>query len=335
MSKDVSNMNKILMIRFGIISVGVLLSLALLNISCNKLELVRVMDTSTDSILISGSTVVVYGTALDLGSGGVVAHGHCWATHQEPTVGDNYSDNGPVYWENPFYSTLQSIRPGVKHYVRSYMFDGGKYTYGDLMSFEITADNIQFNSENISKIDPLTIQISSSTTGIGSIKFSDHGHCWSQTDPPTINDSATSLGEYNADASFTSEISNLSRGRYYIRGYLENEGVVVYTNTTIYSSEITIQTRTISFNEDNHVVAQGNIISLGTMPIQQHGHCWSATSSRPDYNSTKSSLGPVFEPAQFNTIIPGLESGTTYYIRAYATDGSFVYYGEIKSFVAN
>ena len=325
--------------KFNFWTNGVLLLMILFiisGLSCQKLELVRVVDTSTDSISISGSTVTVYGTALDLGSGDVVSHGHCWATHEEPTIADNYSDNGPVYWVNPFYSILKSIKPGIKHYVRSYMFDGAQYTYGNVVSFEITAENIQFNTDHFSRQDDhTTVLVSSSTFGIGSINFTNHGHCWSLNDPPTINDSITSLGQYNSDTSFTSTLTNLTLGRYYIRGYLENEGVIVYSATRVYDSDIFVQSGTISINPDNTVAAQGNIVSLGVESIIDHGHCYSETTSKPDYNSSRTSLGPLYFPLPFNSLISGLNGGKTYYVRAYATDGSTVYYGEVRNFVAN
>ena len=185
----------------------------------------RVMDTSTDSIFIQGTSVVVYGTVLDIGENTFSSHGHCWATHNNPTITDFHSDLGPIYGSVEFWSHLNSIRPGIIHYVRSYLFDGKNYTYGDEISFEISAEDIEFYSNPAKKLDASTIEVSSSTIGVGFVNFSNHGHCWSQTDPPTVQDNKTELGPYLSDANFTSQINDVNRGRYYIRGYLESEGV--------------------------------------------------------------------------------------------------------------
>ncbi len=303
--------------------------------ACEKLDLRRVMDASTDSVPINGTSVVVYGTVLDTGEGAIPNHGHCWATHGKPEITDFHTELGPIEGTVEFYSSLNSVMPGVVHYVRSYLYDGKNYFYGDVDTFNISADNIDFKLNEIVKIDPGTIEVNSATNGLGSVNFTNHGHCWSQTNPPTIENSKTSFGNYLSDALYTSRLHNLTMGRYFIRGYLESDGVVVYTNTITYESEISVETGIISLNIDNSVVANGNIVSLGINPIIDYGHCYSETTSKPDFNSDRTSFGALNYPISYSSSLTGLNSGKTYYIRAYATDGSKVYYGNVTSFVPN
>jgi hypothetical protein len=303
--------------------------------SCEQLDFKRVMDTSTDSVSINGTTVVVYGTVLDVGEGEIISHGHCWATHENPDINDLHTDLGQILGPVEFWSTLKSISPGVKNYVRSYLYNGVEFTYGDQQSFEITADDINFSAGSLKKISPTSIEVNSSTIGLGSVDFSNHGHCWSQTDPPTVNDKRTNLGQYEADSVFVSQIDSLTNGRYYIRGYLETDGVIVYTNSIIYESEISVKTGAVSINANNSISVDGEIMSLGLLPILEHGHCWSDVTSNPNFNSNKTSLGPIFAPMVFTSNIYNLDSGKKYYIRSYATDGSKVYYGSVSSFIPN
>ena len=76
-------------------------------------------------------------------------------------------------------------------------------------------------------------------------------------------------------------------------------------------------------------------MSLGADPIIDHGHCWSTITSNPNINNLHNSLGSADELGTFNSNIDGLISDRTYYVRAYAYDGSNLYYGEVKSFMSN
>ena len=81
------------------------------------------------------------------------------------------------------------------------------------------------------------------------------------------------------------------------------------------------------------VTAQGTVIDLGEGSITDHGHCWS-TSIDPTIDDDTTSLGAVSQTGVFSSDIDitNLIIDTTYYIRAYATDGSFVKYGTEERF---
>jgi hypothetical protein len=303
--------------------------------SCERLDLKRVMDTSTDSISIRGTTVIVYGTVLDKGQGEIISHGHCWATHVNPDINDYHSDLGTISGQATFFSKLTAIRPGIEHFVRSYIYDGNQYKYSDEINFEINADDLVFNAPVIRKLGIGTIIATSNTTGIGSVTFAHHGHCWSQSENPTINNDSTNLGLYQDDSSFSSTLKSLVLGRYYIRGYLENDGEIIYSKTSIYDSEISVKTGMVTNGANNFLVANGEIQSLGIKSIIDHGFCYSEYTSNPNYNDDRIPMGPIFYPSPFSIDLQGLNSGHKYYIRAYASDGSRIYYGEIRNFDAN
>jgi hypothetical protein len=303
--------------------------------SCERLDLKRVLDTSADSVSIRGTTVIVYGTVLDKGKGEIISHGHCWATHENPDINDFHSDLGTISGQGTFFSKLTAIRPGLEHFVRSYAYDGNEYTYSDEINFEINADDLIFNAPILQKTGIGTVKATSNTTGIGSVTFANHGHCWSQTENPTIDNDTTSLGLYQNDFLFTSDLKNLVLGRYYIRGYLENDGEVLYSKTIIYDSEISVKTGKVTNGANNFLVANGEIQSLGLKPIIDYGFCYSEFTSYPNYNNDKIPMGPIFYPSLFSIELSDFTSGHKYYIRAYANDGSRVYYGEIQNFVAN
>lgn len=75
----------------------------------------------------------------------------------------------------------------------------------------------------------------------------------------------------------------------------------------------------------------GTITDLGYPGPTQHGLCW-GTSLNPTTAGSKSELGPKTATGAFTTAASGLNSGTTYHVRAYATNTSGTFYGSDVTF---
>ena len=295
------------------------------------------MDTQTGKIEINNTSVIAKGTLLDIGSENIISYGHCWSLLPDPTIINDTTNFGLLKERGEFSSNLFGLIADSIHYVRSYVYDGKEYVYGDNVEFKITADSLDFETFTYERIDESKINISSEVKGIGSLNFTDHGHCWSTNEEPTIEENISSYGDIISDKIYASKIVNLNLGRYYIRAYLKNDDKVAYSNTIIFDSEISVKSGIVP-NEDNNngsATAFGNILSLGSSPIQNYGHCWTAFSSLPSINDKKTLLGTANQLMSFNSKLTGLLPGVTYYTRAYAIDNNTnVYYGEVISFVA-
>lgn len=92
--------------------------------------------------------------------------------------------------------------------------------------------------------------------------------------------------------------------------------------TTIVVTEVTLNT----------AVSGGTIIADGGEDITAKGVCWS-TSTNPTIADTKTSDGRG--SANFTSSIVGLSEGTTYYVRAYATNEVGTAYGNELTFTTN
>jgi len=80
-----------------------------------------------------------------------------------------------------------------------------------------------------------------------------------------------------------------------------------------------------------YVIAQsatgnGNLQSLGTSAVTQHGHCWN-TSTDPTTSNSKTENGATANLGPFQSSITALIPGTKYYVRAYAVNTSGTAYG--------
>jgi len=78
-------------------------------------------------------------------------------------------------------------------------------------------------------------------------------------------------------------------------------------------------------------IGHGSITDIGSAYPTQHGMCWS-TSINPTINDSHSNEGIVSEIGVFSSSLNSLSSGTTYYVRAYATNIAGTSYGEEDSF---
>lgn len=315
------------------LTLSVIFGISIFFFSCEKIDIVRVMDTKTDTVEINSSAVVATGTVLDIGESKIIEHGHCWSINPDPTIDDYKTELGLVDERETFSSQLDRIIPGVVHYIRSYIYDGVEYVYGNTLTFTVSADDIGFLSVPASKIDETTVEISTEVNNIGSINFDNYGHCWSQTDPPTIENNITAYGNLDTNKNFISVLNNLNMGRYFIRGYLESDGGVVYSNTVVFESTVKVGTGDVTIVSETEVQANGTIRSLGVVPIIDYGHCWSAVTSSPTVNNNTNTLGGTSSLGVYSTRIDNLLTGVRYYIRAYATDGIHVFYGDVTSFL--
>ena len=91
----------------------------------------------------------------------------------------------------------------------------------------------------------------------------------------------------------------------------------------------------ISTDNINNVTAisanvSGTILDTGE-GVKEYGHCWD-TQDKPDIHDFKTDLGSKKEPGGFTSNLEDLNPNVKYFIRAYASDGSTVFYGTTKSF---
>ena len=90
-----------------------------------------------------------------------------------------------------------------------------------------------------------------------------------------------------------------------------------------------VTTAEVSSITTNSAVCGGNITSNGWSEVTARGVCWS-TSPNPTISNSKTADGTG--TGSFTSNITGLADGTTYYVRAYATNSKGTAYGEEKSF---
>ncbi len=90
----------------------------------------------TDSINnITENNAIAYANVIYLGTDNPTAHGVCWNTTGNPTIGDDFSDEGAISSTGSFSSAMTGLSANTTYYVRSYATDTDGTKYGDEMVF--------------------------------------------------------------------------------------------------------------------------------------------------------------------------------------------------------
>lgn len=160
------------------------------------------------------------------------------------------------------------------------------------------------------------------------------GVCWSTSPNPTIENDTTidavGLG------SFTSRIKGLSPSTtYFVRAYAVNKGGVAYgLHMTFTTKTFSITTTPIALSlvTTSSAIGGGCIVSDGdssTLTVKARGVCWNTFPSPTIENSkTLDGVGG----GRFTSKLDSLAVSTTYFVRAYATNGNGTIYGDEVTF---
>lgn len=158
------------------------------------------------------------------------------------------------------------------------------------------------------------------------------GVCYGTTTGPTTSDLHTTDGSLGGN--FESKITGLTPNTtYYIRAYATNKVGTAYGNeitaSTIPVSMATLTTAAITSITASSAVSGGNITSGGNDSITVRGVCWGTTTG-PTTSGAATIDGAG--PGVFTSNLSGLQPGTTYYVRAYATNSAGASYGNELTF---
>lgn len=131
---------------------------------------------------------------------------------------------------------------------------------------------------------------------------------------------------------FSYSFTGLTAGNtYYVRAYAtNNEGTAYGEEVSFVMLNVpTVTTTTVSSIANTTATSGGNVISDGGATVSARGVCWS-TSHNPTTSNSKTTNGTG--TGSFTSSLTGLTAGTTYYVRAYATNSAGTAYGNEVSF---
>jgi uncharacterized protein (TIGR02145 family) len=170
-------------------------------------------------------------------------------------------------------------------------------------------------------------------TDDGGAEVVERGLCWNTSGSPTIGDDFAKGGM--GIGPYRKSISALAPGtNYYLRAYATNSAGTGYGNeitfVTVPIKVPVLTTYQITFTSQTSINTGGFVSEENGSHATARGVCWN-TSPNPTIDlSTKTSDGTL--NGNFYSKVSGLIPGTTYYLRAYATNEAGTGYGNELEF---
>ncbi len=290
--------------------------------------------TTVNVSAITRTSATSGGNITDDGGASVTARGVCWSTSANPTTADNTTNDGTG--TGIYSSDLTGLYGSTTYYVRAYAVNSAGTAYGDQVLF--TTDPVvlaTLTTTPVTSILSVSARSGGNITDDGGGEITARGVCWNSSEHPDINDNKTTDG--TGSGSFTSVLTGLEPDwGYYVRAYATNSAGTAYGNELYFGTDAiyaTLETNDVTDITSYSATSGGYNIDPGDTPISAKGICYSLQENPrvdDDYVTNEGS-----GTDDFTSQMTGLVINTTYYVRAYATNGVGTAYGNQRSFTTS
>jgi uncharacterized protein (TIGR02145 family) len=253
------------------------------------------------------------------------SYGQSLTSAQNPITGNSITNVS---------ADLSGLTPGTTYHYRVVAVNSIGTTNGNDLTFTTVSILPTLTTSTVSNKTAISVTSGGTITSDGGASITSRGVCWATTPNPTILNNKTSDG--TGTGTFTSNITGLTPGMsYYVRAYATNTSGTAYGDELSFTTLATIPTlTTASITDKTRTTATsgGNVLSDGGSAVTARGVCWSpAPNPTADGFHTNNGTGTGI----FTSNLTSLTPGTTYHVRAFATNSAGTAYGNEVSFPTN
>ncbi|MBA7465053.1 hypothetical protein ES707_00214 [subsurface metagenome] len=281
--------------------------------------------TTNPATLVEEETAIGNGNITNIGSENCDKRGICWNTTGNPTIADNKSEETDSFGTGVFSRPITDLSPGTKYYVKAYAHNLAGYSYGSEESFTTKPNapsNLACVGQSSSQIDVNWIK------GTGATKTMVRRKIGSYPSDVTDGDQAY----YGIGNSFN-DTPLVQATHYYYRAWSWVEGGDIWSDDYAEDNEWTlIGAPAVTTGAATGLAAVSATLN-GTLDDDGGEACecgfeWGlsigyGTTTPPQSKTTGET---------FSQVIGGLQPGTTYHFRAFATNSVGTSHGADRSF---
>lgn len=221
-------------------------------------------------------------------------------------------------------------------YVRAYAIQCGKVFYGSTVNFSTNQSKTVVITSAATSVTSTSATLNGSIAQVGSPAYTERGFCYSSSnEKPSISDNKRIVTGNSTN--FSIEITGLDYDReYHYCAYAIQNGSPVYGSvvhfTTVFVS-VGVTTGAVSNVSYTSARLSGNISNVGDPKYTERGFCY-GTSENPTISDIKVSQ-KISTAGNWTADVSELNSGTTYYVRAYAIQNGETVYASQVSFLTH
>lgn len=293
------------------------------------------MDGISGLDVLSGK-VTFNASILDAGIPSYVEKGFCYSSESaSPTVDDETvslagSDTGE------FSSTVYGLEMQKIYSVRPYVRQNGNVLYGESCSFSMESSETSVTTSSVSDISFASAVFNGIVDNEGIPPYSEKGFCYSQNPDPDVRDGKIVV-EGEGSGSYSCRVDGLEADtQYYVKAYAIQNGNIKYGEAVSFVTEyrgVSITTLDASEVDISYAIVNADISSVGLPPYSERGFCYSPyPNTEPTVDDRKISVPGSGTAGKYSARLQALDRKTRYYVKAYAVQGSQVFYGKAVDF---